>query len=76
MSLPEGRRPLQEAPRHQGGELADERQVAGGVHAHQQQDSAKDAGLLTIDRENECLNTVAAADAGVGARPDSTDLPG
>ncbi|HEU0194651.1 MAG TPA: choline/ethanolamine kinase family protein, partial [Gaiellales bacterium] len=30
--------------------------------------SAKDAGLLAIDRENEYLNTVAAADAGVGAR--------
>jgi thiamine kinase-like enzyme len=29
--------------------------------------SAKDAGLLAIDRENEYLNTVAAADAGVGA---------
>jgi len=30
--------------------------------------SAKDAGLLAIDRENEYLNTVAAADAGVGAK--------
>jgi thiamine kinase-like enzyme len=29
--------------------------------------SAKDAGLLAIDRENEYLNTVSAADAGVGA---------
>jgi thiamine kinase-like enzyme len=29
--------------------------------------SAKDAGLLAIDRENEYLNTVAAADTGVGA---------
>jgi thiamine kinase-like enzyme len=29
--------------------------------------SAKDAGLLAIDRENEYENTVAAADAGVGA---------
>ena len=29
--------------------------------------SAKDAGLLAIDRENEYLNTVAAAEAGVGA---------
>ena len=29
--------------------------------------SAKDSGLLAIDRENEYLNTVAAADAGVGA---------
>jgi aminoglycoside phosphotransferase (APT) family kinase protein len=29
--------------------------------------SAKDAGLLAIDRENEYLNTVAAADAGGGA---------
>jgi thiamine kinase-like enzyme len=29
--------------------------------------SAKDAGLLAIDRENEYLNSVAAADAGVGA---------
>jgi len=29
--------------------------------------SSKDAGLLAIDRENEYLNTVAAADAGVGA---------
>jgi thiamine kinase-like enzyme len=29
--------------------------------------SAKDAGLLAIDRENEYLNTVAAADVGVGA---------
>jgi len=30
--------------------------------------SAKDAGMLAIDRENEYLNTVAAADAGVGAK--------
>jgi thiamine kinase-like enzyme len=30
--------------------------------------SAKDAGLLAIDRENEYRNTVAAAEAGVGAR--------
>jgi len=30
--------------------------------------SAKDAGLLAIDRENEHHNTVAAADAGVGAK--------
>jgi len=30
--------------------------------------SAKDAGLLAIDRENEYLNTVAAAEAGVGAK--------
>jgi thiamine kinase-like enzyme len=30
--------------------------------------SAKDAGLLAIDRENEYRNTVAAADAGVGAK--------
>ncbi|MGI8607511.1 MAG: phosphotransferase [Gaiellaceae bacterium] len=29
--------------------------------------SSKDAGLLAIDRENEYLNTVAAAEAGVGA---------
>jgi thiamine kinase-like enzyme len=29
--------------------------------------SAKDAGMLAIDRENEYLNSVAAADAGVGA---------
>jgi thiamine kinase-like enzyme len=29
--------------------------------------SAKDAGLLAIDRENEYLNTVAAAEVGVGA---------
>jgi thiamine kinase-like enzyme len=29
--------------------------------------SAKDSGLLAIDRENEYLNTVAAAEAGVGA---------
>jgi thiamine kinase-like enzyme len=29
--------------------------------------SAKDAGLLAIDRENEYLNSVAAAEAGVGA---------
>ena len=29
--------------------------------------SSKDAGLLAIDRENEYLNSVAAADAGVGA---------
>ena len=29
--------------------------------------SAKDAGMLAVDRENEYLNTVAAADAGVGA---------
>src|SRR4029453_7112347 len=28
---------------------------------------AKDAGLLAIDRENEYENTVAAAEAGVGA---------
>ena len=36
--------------------------------------SAKDAGLLAIDRENEYLNTVAAADAGVGA-PVTAYLP-
>src|SRR5437763_12029151 len=30
--------------------------------------SAKDAGLLAIDRENEYLNSAAAAEAGVGAR--------
>jgi thiamine kinase-like enzyme len=30
--------------------------------------SAKDAGLLAIDRENEYLNSVSAAAAGVGAR--------
>jgi thiamine kinase-like enzyme len=30
--------------------------------------SAKDAGLLAIDRENEYLNSVSAADAGVGAK--------
>ena len=29
--------------------------------------SAKDSGLLAIDRENEYLNTVSAAEAGVGA---------
>jgi thiamine kinase-like enzyme len=29
--------------------------------------SSKDAGLLAIDRENEYVNSVAAADAGVGA---------
>jgi len=29
--------------------------------------SSKDAGMLAIDRENEYLNSVAAADAGVGA---------
>jgi thiamine kinase-like enzyme len=29
--------------------------------------SSKDSGLLAIDRENEYLNTVSAADAGVGA---------
>ena len=36
--------------------------------------SAKDASLLSIDRENEYLNTVAAADAGVGA-PVTAYLP-
>jgi aminoglycoside phosphotransferase (APT) family kinase protein len=30
--------------------------------------SAKDAGLLAIDRENEYRNSVSAADAGVGAK--------
>jgi thiamine kinase-like enzyme len=30
--------------------------------------SAKDAGLLAIDRENEYLNSVSAAEAGVGAQ--------
>jgi thiamine kinase-like enzyme len=30
--------------------------------------SAKDAGLLAIDRENEYLNSVSAAEAGVGAK--------
>ena len=29
--------------------------------------SAKDAGLLAIDRENEYHNTLAAAEAGIGA---------
>ena len=30
--------------------------------------SAKDSGMLAIDRENEHQNSVAAAEAGVGAR--------
>jgi thiamine kinase-like enzyme len=42
--------------------------VSTGSGAYVVRVSAKDAGLLAIDRENEYLNTVSAADAGVGAR--------
>jgi len=41
--------------------------VVVGGNAYVVRVSAKDAGMLAIDRENEYLNTVAAADAGVGA---------
>ncbi|HEY7195743.1 MAG TPA: choline kinase family protein [Gaiellaceae bacterium] len=41
--------------------------VTKGANAYVVRVSAKDASLLAIDRENEYLNTVAAADAGVGA---------
>jgi thiamine kinase-like enzyme len=40
--------------------------VAGG-HSYVVRVSSKDAGLLAIDRENEYVNSVAAAEAGVGA---------
>jgi thiamine kinase-like enzyme len=39
--------------------------TAGGAYVMRV--SAKDAGLLAIDRENEYLNSVSAAEAGVGA---------
>ena len=42
--------------------------VTTGSGAYVVRVSAKDAGLLAIDRENEYLNTVAAAEVGVGAR--------
>ena len=42
--------------------------VVTGSGAYVVRVSAKDAGLLAIDRENEYLNSVAAADAGVGAQ--------
>jgi thiamine kinase-like enzyme len=41
--------------------------VVTGSGAYVLRISAKDAGLLAIDRDNEYQNTVAAADAGVGA---------
>ncbi len=41
--------------------------VVVGGKAYVVRVSAKDSGMLAIDRENEYLNTVAAADAGVGA---------
>ena len=41
--------------------------VVAGRHSYVVRVSSKDAGLLAIDRENEYLNSVAAADAGVGA---------
>jgi thiamine kinase-like enzyme len=41
--------------------------VAADERAYVVRISAKDAGLLAIDRENEYENTVAAAEAGVGA---------
>jgi thiamine kinase-like enzyme len=42
--------------------------VVTGTGAYVVRISAKDAGLLAIDRDNEYQNTVAAADAGVGAQ--------
>ncbi len=42
--------------------------VVTGSGAYVVRVSAKDAGLLAIDRENEYLNSVAAAEAGVGAQ--------
>jgi thiamine kinase-like enzyme len=41
--------------------------VEAGRRAYVVRISAKDAGLLAIDRENEYQNSVAAAEAGVGA---------
>jgi thiamine kinase-like enzyme len=41
--------------------------VEAGGRAYVVRVSAKDAGLLAIDRENEYQNSVAAAEAGVGA---------
>jgi thiamine kinase-like enzyme len=41
--------------------------VVTGGHSYVVRVSSKDAGLLAIDRENEYLNSVAAAEAGVGA---------
>ena len=41
--------------------------VVTGRHSYVVRVSSKDAGLLAIDRENEYLNSVAAAEAGVGA---------
>jgi thiamine kinase-like enzyme len=41
--------------------------VVTGDGAYVMRVSAKDAGLLAIDRENEYLNSVSAAEAGVGA---------
>ncbi len=41
--------------------------VVTGEGAYVVRVSSKDAGLLAIDRENEYLNTVAAAESGVGA---------
>ena len=42
--------------------------VVTGSGAYVMRVSAKDAGLLAIDRENEYLNSVSAAEAGVGAK--------
>jgi thiamine kinase-like enzyme len=41
--------------------------VVTGGHSYVVRVSSKDAGLLAIDRENEYVNSVAAAEAGVGA---------
>ncbi len=42
--------------------------VVTGAGAYVMRVSAKDAGLLAIDRENEYRNSVSAAEAGVGAK--------
>ena len=41
--------------------------VVAGARSYVVRVSSKDAGLLAIDRENEYVNSVAAAEAGVGA---------
>ena len=41
--------------------------VVAGKRAYVVRISSKDSGLLAIDRQNELHNTIAAAEAGVGA---------
>jgi thiamine kinase-like enzyme len=65
-TVPELRDPLSVAPL-EGGLTNTNYKVVTGAGAYVVRISNKDSSLLAIDRENELHNTVAAADAGVGA---------